>query len=360
VLLGLSLMLGAVGAVLFVLAPVMADHRVDTAEVVVDTEPPVTSVIIAVDGRVLEIEAESRAATVAAALAAAGVQLGDEDLVEPSLDTGLGGVADITVRRVAIVVEVNEVVVEHGEVLRDTTDLVEGETQVQSPGRDGLRREHYEVTLVDGVATDRVLVAAEVVDEPIDRVLLVGAAPGPLREAQRLLADLGYPVGPVDGIDGAQTRRGLCTWRRLEGGDVSRGALRPGELETLRATTVLPAASAGRGVTVDRTCQAIYHREAGQWQHVHRASTGADGLPREGSYVIGRARAGWHTSTLYPAPTPNMYNSLYFHGAIAIHGSDHVPAYPASSGCVRVTPSAADQLFGDLRIGDPVHVVGTY
>jgi N-acetylmuramoyl-L-alanine amidase len=55
-----------------------------------------------------------------------------------------------------------------------------------------------------------------------------------------------------------------------------------------------------------------------------------------------------------------MYNSLYFRGAIAIHGSNHVPPHPASAGCVRVSPAAADQLFAALSIGDPVQVIGSY
>ncbi|MFO7960742.1 MAG: L,D-transpeptidase, partial [Nitriliruptoraceae bacterium] len=89
-------------------------------------------------------------------------------------------------------------------------------------------------------------------------------------------------------------------------------------------------------------------------------STGKDGLPRAGSYTISWQRPGWHTSSLYPASQPNMYNSMYFHGAIAIHGSRHVPPRPASAGCVRVTPTAADQLFEILQPGDPVRIIGTW
>ncbi len=316
------------------------------------------AVTIAVDGEVLRFQ--TYADTVGGALADADVTVGDRDLVDPAPDHALDRATDITVQLVEVVEEVVEVAIEHGEVRRDTDELVEGETRVETAGQDGLRRETYEVTRVDGEETERELVAEEIVREPIERVVLVGAAPGPVREAQRLLTDLGYPAGPVDGIDGPQTRRGLCAWRRLEGHPVSRQPLQPGELEALRATTGLPAAPAGRGVTVDKTCQVVYYRQDGGWRFVHEASTGAGGLPRTGSYVIGRTQEGWHTSTLYPAPAPNMYNSLFFHGAIAIHGSNDVPTYPASAGCVRVTPTAADQLFADLRVGDPVLVIGAY
>lgn len=303
---------------------------------------------------------ETHAETVGEALEEAGVDLSEHDLVDPAVDRALEAGTDISVLRVEVVETTIEHGIEHGEQRRDTDELVEGETAVETEGEDGLRRETYEVTFVDGQETERELVDEEVVREPIDRVVVVGTAPGPVREAQSLLADLGYPVGPVDGIEGPQTQRALCGWRRLEGREVSRQPLQPGELEALRTTTSLPDAAAGRGVTVDNDCQALYYRQDGRWQQVHRASTGSDGLPREGAYRIQRTREGWHTSTLFPAPEPNMYNSLYFHGAIAVHGSNHVPPHPASAGCVRVTPEAADQLFAALGVGDPVRVIGSY
>jgi hypothetical protein len=41
--------------------------------------------------------------------------------------------------------------------------------------------------------------------------------------------------GPVDGVDGPQTRRGLCAWRRLEGRTAHRGPLTSAELKAIRA-----------------------------------------------------------------------------------------------------------------------------
>jgi hypothetical protein len=194
----------------------------------------------------------------------------------------------------------------------------------------------------------------------------VGARPAEastssIREAQTLLTKLGYPVGGIDGVDGPRTRQGLCAWRRLEGLTASRNALTTGELAALRTSTGLPRATAGRGASVDRTCQTVYYRQDGRWQKVLIASTGSTGaLPKAGSYKVQRVRAGWHTSSKYPAPQPNMYNTLYFDGAIAIHGARDVPASPASKGCVRVTPAGADYLFARMKVGDPVRVIGTW
>ena len=344
-----------------------AGSQVDDGDRVLVELP--TTVRILADGE--EHRLGTYADTVAGALDDAGIRLGARDLVEPPTTSELSPSTTITVQRVELVEEVVEVTIEHGEQRHETDELLEGETAVDTEGRDGLRRRTYEVTLVDGEEQERELIAEEVVREPTDRVVKVGTgqepepepepAPPPVREAQQLLADLGYPVGPVDGIDGPQTQRALCAWRRLEGREASRRPLQPGEVEALRATDGLPAArTAGRGVTVDNTCQVLYLRVDGRWQDVHRASTGTDGLPRAGSYTISRKRPGWHTSSLYPAPEPNMYNSMYFHGAVAIHGSHHVPPRPASAGCVRVTPAAADQLFATLRVGDPVRVIGAW
>ncbi len=179
-------------------------------------------------------------------------------------------------------------------------------------------------------------------------------------EAQAKLKELGYPVGAVDGVDGPQTRRGLCAWRRLSGRTAHRNALTSSELKAIRGTTRLPNASSGRGVTVDKTCQAVYYRDGGRWRKVLAASTGSGGLPRVGWYRVQRKRPGWHTSTRYPAPSPNMYNSVYFDGAIALHGARQVPTYPASKGCVRLTVRGADYLYPRLRVGDPVRVIGRY
>lgn len=228
----------------------------------------------------------THATDVATVLDRLGIEVTDADRVDPAMSQRLDDPATITVQRVRLHETTIDLPIEHGEQRTETVDLPVGETWVQREGREGLRREVYEITFVDGE-------------------------------------------------------------------EVGRQPLRAGELDALRATTGLPAAAPGRGVTVDKTCQVVYHRDAGRWQDVHPASTGAGGLPRVGTYQVQWMRAGWHTSTLYPAVQPNMYNTLYFHGAIAIHGSHHVPPHPASAGCVRVTPPTADRGLGVRRARGP-------
>jgi hypothetical protein len=188
------------------------------------------------------------------------------------------------------------------------------------------------------------------------------AADTRLRAVEQRLHDLGYPVGKVDGIQDAESLRAFCAWRRLSGSATHRGGIRADEYDRILATKALPTVSrTSIHIVVDRTCQVVTYRSDGRVRRVLPASTGRAGKETPtGVFSVDRKRSGWHTSTLYPAPQPNMYNTLYFNGPIAIHGSREVPTEPASSGCVRVTPSGADYLFPKVPIGTRVEVIGAW
>lgn len=187
------------------------------------------------------------------------------------------------------------------------------------------------------------------------------ADPG-FRAVEQHLRDLGYPVGAVDGVQDGESLRALCAWRRLAGSAAHRGGIRSSEYDRILATKNLPeVARTTTHLVVDRGCQVVTYRAGGRVQRVLAASTGRAGKETPtGVYTVDRRRAGWHTSSLYPAPQPNMYNTLYFNGPVAIHGSREVPTEPASSGCVRVTPRDADFLFSRVPVGTRVEVIGTW
>lgn len=119
----------------------------------------------------------------------AEVAVGDHDRVDPPPHRPLTAGATITIERVEIVERVVEVTIEHGEERRETDELTAGDTRVVIEGEDGLRRETWAVTLVEGEETDRELVGEEAVRVPTDRVVLVGTRPEPEQEpALRALA----------------------------------------------------------------------------------------------------------------------------------------------------------------------------
>jgi hypothetical protein len=222
-----------------------------------------------------------------------------------------------------------------------------------------------EGTVVDVGAKFRAAVALVAI-ATISLTLVVPTVPADadtrFRAVEQHLRDLGYPVGKVDGVQDGASLRALCAWRRLSGGATHRGGIQPAEYDSILATKGLPSVSrTSTHLVVDRTCQVVTYRAEGRVRRVLAASTGRAGKETPtGVFSVDRKRSGWHTSTLYPAPQPNMYNTMYFNGPVAVHGAREVPTEPASSGCVRVTPADADFLFPRVPIGTRVEVIGTW
>mgnify|MGYP006174600229 CR=1 FL=1 len=70
-----------------------------------------------------------------------------------------------------------------------------------------------------------------------------------------------------------------------------------------------------------------------------------------GSYGFYRQGRGWETG-----PLGSLYNPIYFNGGIAVHGSNSIPNYPASHGCVRMAPGDVIDLYSRVATGTPVLV----
>ncbi len=168
---------------------------------VISIQRPV-EVVLEVDGD--ELTVVTLAAQVEHLLQLHDVELGPDDLVTPAVWAPLRADQTITVQRVEYVEDTEEVVLEHDEVRQNTSSLNRGRTRVDQEGRDGLRRDIYEVTLVDGEETDRELVDSEVVTEPRDRVVLVGTRVPPPPPARTSTA------GTSAGSSG-----GTSVWDRL-------------------------------------------------------------------------------------------------------------------------------------------------
>lgn len=195
-----------------------------------------------------------------------------------------------------------------------------------------------------------------------------GASAVPVATAlavERRLADLGYPVGTVDGQMTVRTRQALCAWRDLHGLSGGRSGLGAN-----LARTVL-AAPAGRGVKradglyINKTCQVLIQVVNHRYRRILWISTAAPGYQTpNGTGRVWRRWAGAHESSLYPDAW--MYDAIYFrrdHPGIALHGSASnslVHSYPASHGCVRVWRPDIHQIFLESPIGTRVVVYGAY
>ncbi|MFP4148693.1 MAG: transglycosylase family protein [Nitriliruptoraceae bacterium] len=152
-----------------VVTPGWHDPVTDGQVITIDTPVEVT---LDVDGR--ERRVVTLAAEVDDLLRLHQVEVGPDDVVEPSPATPLDAQDTITVQRVDHREESVEVVLEREEVRREDATLERGRTVVEEEGRDGLRHDTYAVTLVDGAETERELLEREVVTEPVDRVVRVG------------------------------------------------------------------------------------------------------------------------------------------------------------------------------------------
>ena len=73
----------------------------------------------------------------------------------------------------------------------------------------------------------------------------------------------------------------------------------------------------------------------------------------EGDFSFYREEKGWYRSYL-----GGLYHPFFFRGGYAIHGSNSVPVYPASHGCIRTRIVDQDWLKQQLEIGMPIFVYG--
>ena len=77
-------------------------------------------------------------------------------------------------------------------------------------------------------------------------------------------------------------------------------------------------------------------------------------LTPSGLHAVNRERPeGWWEGDL-----GEIYRPKYFVGGVAVHGSNSIPNYPASHGCVRVSVPAMDWIWdsGIMPLRTPVWV----
>ena len=179
------------------------------------------------------------------------------------------------------------------------------------------------------------------------------------RVQQRLL-DLGFWLTAADGQYGLATRQAVMAFQKYLGlnatGSVDEptAAFMSGLTERAYGRTDL-----GTLLEIDKTRQILMFMVDGRTQWVFNTSTGngeayieedqnspgtlVEGvsLTPDGLHKVNRERPeGWWEGDL-----GQIYRPKYFVGGVAVHGSNSVPNYPASHGCVRVTVEAMDFIW---------------
>jgi lipoprotein-anchoring transpeptidase ErfK/SrfK len=189
--------------------------------------------------------------------------------------------------------------------------------------------------------------------------------PGVLALEQRLL-DLHFDPGSVDGVFDQNTAYGVTAFQKLY--NLPRtGQPTPDVVQVMNTVspTVPPMVPGGgpNRVEIDLNRQLLFLYSGDSLLKILPVSTGNGQVFCEagpcrravtptGTFAIQSQRRGWERS-----PLGLLYNSQYFHGGFAIHGSRSVPPTPASHGCVRIPMSAAEWFPSWVTVGTPVYVL---
>jgi peptidoglycan hydrolase-like protein with peptidoglycan-binding domain len=177
---------------------------------------------------------------------------------------------------------------------------------------------------------------------------------------QDRLWQLGFWHSGSDGEYGHSTKQAVMAFQKYLGLPSS------GEVDQATADylTAFPErahglADTGDLIEVDKVKQLLFVIRGGMTVLVLNTSTG-NGLPYEeedknspgelqtgvsitpdGLWKVNREREeGWWEGDL-----GEIYRPKYFRGGVAVHGSNSIPNYPASHGCVRVSVAAMDMIW---------------
>ena len=105
-----------------------------------------------------------------------GIKVGENDIVEPALDQMLRGDDHIYVRRVTYGYVEEEKTIPHEQIYAADYGMTIGKVEVTQEGCDGLVKETYHVTYIDGEEAERELTDEEVLQEKQNRVVSYGMA----------------------------------------------------------------------------------------------------------------------------------------------------------------------------------------
>ena len=215
------------------------------------------------------------------------------------------------------------------------------------------------------------IIAVPVADPPI---VGVGSSSGPeTQRAQERLLELGFWLQSPNGDYGLTTKQAVMAFQKYYG-LITDGVLGDQTAAMMTAVTERPhgRADAGTLVEIDKGLQLLFFVIDGKSEWVLNTSTGSeqpydepdknspderqvgDSITRNGLHDVYRERPeGWWEGDL-----GEIYRPKYFTGGIAVHGSNSVPDYPASHGCVRVSVPAMDWIWetGLMPLKTPVWV----
>ena len=183
---------------------------------------------------------------------------------------------------------------------------------------------------------------------------------------QRRLVELRYYAAEVDGRPGPALRSAVMAFQKVNGLTAD-GVVGPRTLAALDSprSPVLRTSSPADRVEVDLDRQVLHVVEDGRVVRTMAVSSGngesyrqEDGTRARALTPVGTYRIERRIVGVREADLGTLYDPQYFHRGWAIHGSESVPAWPASHGCVRVSRADARALLRLIDVGTTVHLHG--
>jgi peptidoglycan hydrolase-like protein with peptidoglycan-binding domain len=201
----------------------------------------------------------------------------------------------------------------------------------------------------------------EPVPPPAAPIVAVGRSDGAATEAaQWRLLELGFWLQSPNGDYGLTTQQAVMAFQKYYGLDAD-GSLGDDTAAMMNVVTERPRARADAGTLaeIDKSKQLLFFVVDGRTEWIVNTSTGSeipydepdkntpgerqtgDSITRTGLHDVYRERPeGWWEGDL-----GEIYRPKYFSGGQAVHGSNSIPNYPASHGCVRVSVPAMDWIW---------------
>lgn len=133
--------------------------------------------------------------TVADALKKAGVELGEEDIVTPALDTELTGFTNIKVYRVRYETSYKSEPVPFGTDIVYDSDMFAGESKISSQGVNGEKRLYYTDKYIDNVLAESTFKEEAIVKQPVNQVKKVGS------KSRNVLSVYKNTISPISELD---------------------------------------------------------------------------------------------------------------------------------------------------------------
>ncbi len=202
-----------------------------------------------------------------------------------------------------------------------------------------------------------------------------GAVGEEVKVLQNRLLDLGFWLDDADGQYGWLTSQAVMAFQKTYGGVFELKTTGNADDKTVAAMTLIDTRAqgtitAGDLIEVDKGRQVLFIIRGGKTLWVFNTSTGSekpytevnqkqggtikgDAVTPEGEFkVYNEYTNGWEKGQL-----GELYRPKYFKGGVAVHGSNSIPEYPASHGCVRLTTTAMDWIWTNEMMPQGMQVI---